>query len=103
MGPPGGGRTVITGRLQSRFNLLNFTFPDDKETQYIFEQILNSHFHSFPDEDLRASLSAIVAATVGVYRQAVEQFLPTPQNSHYLFNMRDIAAVTQGLLRARKG
>jgi len=27
MGPPGGGRTVISERLQSRFNLFNMTFP----------------------------------------------------------------------------
>ena len=27
MGPPGGGRTVISSRLQSRFNLVNMTFP----------------------------------------------------------------------------
>lgn len=27
MGPPGGGRTHISGRLQSRFNLINMTFP----------------------------------------------------------------------------
>jgi len=27
MGPPGGGRQVISQRLQSRFNLINMTFP----------------------------------------------------------------------------
>ena len=27
MGPPGGGRTHISKRLQSRFNLINMTFP----------------------------------------------------------------------------
>lgn len=27
MGPPGGGRMVISRRLQSRFNLINMTFP----------------------------------------------------------------------------
>ena len=27
MGPPGGGRMVISKRLQSRFNLINMTFP----------------------------------------------------------------------------
>ena len=27
MGPPGGGRTHISRRLQSRFNLINMTFP----------------------------------------------------------------------------
>lgn len=28
MGPPGGGRTHISGRFQSRFNLINMTFPN---------------------------------------------------------------------------
>lgn len=28
MGPPGGGRTHITPRFQSRFNLINMTFPN---------------------------------------------------------------------------
>lgn len=32
MGPPGGGRTVISPRLQSRFNLINMTFPSVGET-----------------------------------------------------------------------
>ena len=27
MGPPGGGRQQISRRLQSRFNLINMTFP----------------------------------------------------------------------------
>ena len=27
MGPPGGGRMVISRRLQSRFNLINMCFP----------------------------------------------------------------------------
>lgn len=27
MGPPGGGRTHISRRLQSRFSLINMTFP----------------------------------------------------------------------------
>jgi hypothetical protein len=31
MGPPGGGRMVITRRLQSRFNLINMTFPQVSE------------------------------------------------------------------------
>ena len=35
MGPPGGGRMVISRRLQSRFNLINMTFPQVK-TAYTF-------------------------------------------------------------------
>ena len=32
MGPPGGGRTQISSRLQSRFNLINITFPSVTST-----------------------------------------------------------------------
>lgn len=32
MGPPGGGRTVISSRLQSRFNIINMTFPTVRAT-----------------------------------------------------------------------
>lgn len=35
MGPPGGGRTAISGRLQSRFNLINMTFPSVSQ-EYFF-------------------------------------------------------------------
>ena len=39
----------------------------------------------------------LIAATVAVYERTVETFLPTPANAHYLFNLRDIARVVQGL------
>ena len=35
MGPPGGGRMIISKRLQSRFNLINMTFPAG--TYYLHE------------------------------------------------------------------
>ena len=43
MGPPGGGRMVISRRLQSRFNLINMTFPQVKHIQcvHISFDILN--------------------------------------------------------------
>lgn len=31
MGPPSGGRQVISARTQSRFNLINLTFPSDAQ------------------------------------------------------------------------
>ena len=39
MGPPGGGRMAISTRLQSRFNLINMTFPN-VSLCYVFNSIL---------------------------------------------------------------
>jgi dynein heavy chain, axonemal len=102
MGPPGGGRSVISERLQSCFNVVNFTFPGEKEVQHIFEAILRPYFsveNKFAEE-VSDLVPALVAMTVGLYQGVVATFLPTPSKAHYLFNLRDIARVVQGLLRA---
>jgi len=36
MGPPGGGRAEISRRVQSKFNMINFIFPNDKQVQRIY-------------------------------------------------------------------
>jgi dynein heavy chain len=99
MGPPGGGRNVISERLQSRFNMINFTFPAEKQIKTIYESILTPKLWDF-NEDVKRLAPGIVSATVQVYEKVVELFLPTPQNSHYLFNLRDIGKVIQGVLQA---
>ena len=99
MGPPGGGRTVISERLQSRFNVINFTFPAEKQVRLIFESILSNYYANFGDE-LKQLVSGLVQATVQLYEKVTQSFLPTPSKSHYLFNMRDISKIIQGMTLA---
>ena len=45
----------------------------------------------------------LVLSTINLFTTISERFLPTPTKSHYVFNMRDISKVFQGLYRADKG
>ncbi|XP_066267393.1 dynein axonemal heavy chain 2-like isoform X1 [Branchiostoma lanceolatum] len=101
MGPPGGGRTNISPRLQSRFNMINMTFPSESQQKRIFGTMINQKLQDF-EEDVKPIGDVITQATLEVYESVVEKFLPTPAKIHYLFNLRDISKVFQGLLRAHR-
>ena len=103
MGPPGGSRSVISKRLQSKFNLLNFIFPDDEQIQLIFSTILNDKFlrENF-DSTIKTNVDKITKSTLDLYKKVCDNFLPTPSKCHYLFNLRDFSKVFNGLLQANK-
>lgn len=51
--------------------------------------------------DLVCSKSLIERWLHQVYQASTETFLPTPVKSHYLFNMRDVAKVIEGVMQVR--
>ncbi|XP_039997326.1 dynein heavy chain 2, axonemal [Xiphias gladius] len=99
MGPPGGGRTHISGRLQSRFNLINMTSPNESQIKRIYSTMINQKLQGFKEE-VKPIGEILVQATLELYYAVTARFLPTPAKIHYLFNLRDISKVFQGLLRA---
>ena len=101
MGPPGGGRSVISQRFQSRFNLINVTMPSEQQLKRIFETMLVPKLVEFDDE-IKPLGAPLVASTIQLYRKVEDKFLPTPTNCHYLFNLRDMSKVIAGLLTADK-
>ncbi|KAM8760834.1 dynein axonemal heavy chain 2-like [Acanthopagrus schlegelii] len=99
MGPPGGGRTRISGRLQSQFNLINMTFPIESQIKQIYSTMIGQKLQEFSDE-MKPIGQVLIQATFELYEAVSACFLPTPTKIHYVFNLRDISKVFQGLLRA---
>lgn len=49
MGPPGGGRSPITKRLERHFNILTYTNLGRESITMIFSKILNAFLSSFSE------------------------------------------------------
>ena len=102
MGPPGGGRNPVTNRLLRHFNFISFAEMSDESVGHIFTSILKAFFEKRFGSyaEVRDLQSSIVHGTVGIYNTIKNELLPTPAKSHYTFNLRDMAKVVQGTMRA---
>ncbi len=99
MGPPGGGRSEISARLQSRFNVINISFPSESQIKRIYGTLINQKLLDF-EEEIKPLGDVMTQATIEVYDAVTANLLPTPNKSHYIFNLRDMSKVFQGLLQA---
>ncbi|KAF0024691.1 hypothetical protein F2P81_023493 [Scophthalmus maximus] len=98
MGPPGGGKNDISGRLTRHLNVLSIDSFDDETLTKIFCSITDWHFSKGFDASFSRLGKIMVQATMAVYKDAIDCFLPTPSKSHYIFNLRDFARVIRGVL-----
>ncbi|KAF0304890.1 Dynein heavy chain 2, axonemal [Amphibalanus amphitrite] len=101
MGPPGGGRSFISQRLQSKFNLVNMTFPQESQIKRIFGTLITQKLANF-SEDVKPLGELVTTASIEMYQSVIANMLPTPAKIHYVFNLRDISKVFQGLLRSNR-
>jgi dynein heavy chain len=98
MGPPGGGRNNITGRITRHLNVITMdTFSDDTMIK-IFTSIVDWHFGKGFEAAFNRAGKIVVQATMEIYKQTIANFLPTPSKSHYIFNLRDFSRVIKGIL-----
>ncbi|XP_050512273.1 dynein axonemal heavy chain 3 isoform X2 [Diabrotica virgifera virgifera] len=98
MGVPGGGRNEVTDRFLRHMQIITIDSFDDNTLSKIYTTILDWHFAKGYVEPVARLSKFCCAATSEVYKEAIQQFLPTPAKSHYTFSLRDFSRVILGLL-----
>uniref|UniRef100_A0A8C5IYP6 Dynein axonemal heavy chain 17 n=1 Tax=Junco hyemalis TaxID=40217 RepID=A0A8C5IYP6_JUNHY len=96
---PTAGSFTIDPRLQRHFCVLAVCFPSREAliTVYgtILEQHLARHNMAMPVQKMQPKL---VAAALALHQKVASNFLPTAIKFHYIFNLRDLSNIFQGLL-----
>lgn len=94
---PGGGRNEVDPRFISLYNVYNITFPNEESLLHIFNSILEGHTRPF-NEEIRYIVPKIAKMTLLLYNSIVNDLPPTPSKFHYIFNLRDLSRIYNGLV-----
>nr|XP_031541762.1 dynein heavy chain 17, axonemal [Vicugna pacos] len=96
---PTSGSFTIDPRLQRHFCVFAVSFPGQEALMTIYSTILTQHLvcRSVPMAVQRMS-GQLVASALALHQKVTSTFLPTAIKFHYVFNLRDLSNIFQGLL-----
>merc|ERR1719230_1548050 len=100
---PGGGKNDIPNRLKRNFFIFNLVLPSIVSINDIYGQMLSGRFPLAQfSSNAQNALKLLTKATIALWRTCKDKLLPTPAKFHYIFNMRELSRVFQGVLLCNK-
>ena len=96
--PPGGGRSELTPRFMRLFNLFSIPEPNEFTLKKIFGSILDGFLSNGFTDAVKKMGDSIIQITIEVYMSISKTLKPTPSTFHYIFNLRDVSKLFQGVL-----
>ncbi|KAL0116299.1 hypothetical protein PUN28_011253 [Cardiocondyla obscurior] len=101
---PTAGSFTIDPRLQRHFAVFAVSFPQKEALVTIYSQILKQHVadpqQKF-DPAVQKFVDPLIDAALYLHDKVSTTFLPTVIKFHYVFNLRDLTNIFQGMLFAR--
>ncbi|NXE96762.1 DYH17 protein, partial [Menura novaehollandiae] len=96
---PTAGSFTIDSRLQRHFCVLAVSFPSREALHTVYGTILEQHLaRQNVALTLQKMQPQLVAAALALHQKVASNFLPTAIKFHYVFNLRDLSNIFQGLL-----
>jgi len=96
---PGGGKNDIPNRLKRNFFIFNLVLPSITSINDIYGQMLAGRYpkDKFPAETMEV-VNRLTVATIALWKTVKDKMLPTPAKFHYIFNLRELSRVFQGII-----
>uniref|UniRef100_A0A8C6C0I2 Dynein axonemal heavy chain 9 n=1 Tax=Monodon monoceros TaxID=40151 RepID=A0A8C6C0I2_MONMO len=96
---PTAGSFTINPRLQRHFSVFALSFPGADALSSIYCTILTQHLKlgDFP-APLQKCIPQLIRLALTFHQKIATTFLPTAIRFHYIFNLRDLANIFQGIL-----
>ncbi|XP_055711493.1 dynein axonemal heavy chain 8-like [Phlebotomus papatasi] len=97
---PGGGQNDIPNRLKRQFTIFTCALPSENSIDRIFTEIAKGYFHpSRFTSEIVDFYPTLVKMTRKLWQITKDNLLPSPAKFHYVFNLRDISRIWQGILQ----